>query len=56
MSRAYRELIERFPYLDAMYGEDTRDRRQAEQGMREWYEDKQAQEEFQLWLDTLDHD
>lgn len=56
MSRAYREMVERFPHL---YGlEDNRQRWEVET-MREeykvWLRDSQAQEEYLMWDEELNN-
>ena len=54
MSRAYREMVERFPEL---YGltDDYRQRLEHEQERAAWLKDRQAQEEYLAWDEELNN-
>jgi len=56
MSRAYREHLERlYPALRQFADDDCgQDRAQADQGMEQWYADRDAQDEYASWLQTLE--
>ena len=55
MSRAYREMVERFPELYSLT-EDYRQRFEHELAEHEaWLRDRQAQEEYLLWDEELNN-